>query len=184
MLSYVEALKATDMERARAEEKVLSIIDRFNPEMNPELKKRIGKEIYETSIKYDNLDVDLICATITHESGRKWDLTAHSKAGAMGLMQVMPATGTWLARREGIEWTSAEEILYDPIYNIRLGTRYLSQLIDHYELEGGLAAYNGGGRRARMWLESNKADGILWAETRAYIPHVLKLYGEFKDLAL
>ena len=184
MLNYVAALKATDLERTKAEEKVSSIINRFNPAMKPHMKKRIGREIYEMSIKYANLDVDLICATITHESGRKWASAALSRAGAMGLMQIMPATGIWLAGREGIHWTSSEDILYDPIYNIRLGSRYLAQLIEHYELEGGLAAYNGGGRRARMWLQNNKADGILWDETRAYIPHVLKLYGEFKDLSL
>ena len=136
------------------------------------------------SVKYPNLDVNLICATITHESARTWDPKVVSKAGAMGLMQIMPATGKWLSKYEGISWTGAEEVLFDPIYNIRLGTRYLSALIETYDLEGGLAAYNGGDKRVKLWLANDKADGILWPETRAYIPFVLNLYDEFKSKSL
>ena len=55
-------------------------------------------------------------------------------------------------------------------------------MIEMYDLEGGLAAYNGGGKRAALWLANNKADGILWAETQDYIPYVLKLYAEFRTL--
>ena len=61
------------------------------------------------SVKYPNLDVNLICATITHESARTWEPEVVSKAGAMGLMQIMPATGEWLSKYEGITWTGAEE---------------------------------------------------------------------------
>lgn len=133
------------------------------------------------SVKYTNLDVDLICATITHESALTWNPEIKSHAGAIGLMQIMPATGMYLARFEEITWTSAEEILEDPIYNIRMGSRYLSTLISYYDLEGGLAAYNGGEKTASRWLANNKADGILYAETRDYIPAVKKLYKKFQD---
>jgi len=54
-------------------------------------------------------------------------------------------------------------------------------LVETYDLEGGLAAYNGGGTRVQMWLRSGKADGILWEETRDYVPLVLKLYDEFRS---
>ena len=50
--------------------------------------------------------------------------------------------------------------------------------------EGGLAAYNGGDKRVKLWLANDKADGILWPETRAYIPFVLNLYDEFKSTSL
>ncbi|MDZ7344543.1 MAG: transglycosylase SLT domain-containing protein, partial [candidate division KSB1 bacterium] len=86
-----------------------------------------------------------------------------------------------LAAEENIPWTTPEEILYDPILNIRLGCRYLSNLIALYELDGGLAAYNGGEKRAAMWLASGRDDRILWAETRGYIPAVLKLYEQFQN---
>jgi soluble lytic murein transglycosylase len=173
-----------DINRQQAHQKVLQIIDRFNEEMSIEMKRAIADEVFEMSVKYPNLDVDLICATITHESGRTWDPKVVSNAGAMGLMQIMPNTGSWLSKYERIKWTTNEEILFNPIYNIRLGSRYLSALIETYDVEGGLAAYNGGPKRARMWLASNKADGILWNETQNYIPNVLKLYDEYKDSTL
>ncbi|MCG8607654.1 lytic transglycosylase domain-containing protein [bacterium] len=145
------------------------------------MKSKIAAEIYRMSLKYPNLDIDLICATITHESGRTWNPKSTSPAGALGLMQIMPATGQWLAKYEGINWTKAKDILYDPIYNIRMGSRYLSALIETYDLEGGLAAYNGGSKRVELWLAQNKAAGILWPETRTYVPHVLKIYKQYKS---
>jgi len=183
-LRTVEGVMQVDFVRRTSNQKVLKILDRFNPGLQNNLKREIANEIYKRNVKYPNLDVDLICATITHESGRTWDPEIVSNAGAMGLMQIMPATGKWLSKYEGISWTGDEEILFDPINNIRLGTRYLSALIETYDLEGGLAAYNGGDKRARMWLKNDKADGILWPETRAYIPFVLNLYDEFKSTSL
>ena len=159
-------------------------MNRYNKKMPAAMKQAIADEILEMTLKYPNLDVDLICATITHESARSWNPKVVSKAGAMGLMQIMPRTGKWLAKSEGVEWTSTEAVLFDPIHNIRLGTRYLSKLINTYDLEGGLAAYNGGWKRAKKWLANDKADGILWAETRSYIPHVLKLYDKYKSTVL
>ncbi|HEX9655068.1 MAG TPA: lytic transglycosylase domain-containing protein [bacterium] len=173
-----------DLSRQQAHQKVMQIINRFNPEMAREMKQAVADEIFEMSVKYPNLDVDLICATITHESGRSWNPQVVSNAGAMGLMQIMPSTGMWLSKYERIKWTNGEEILFNPIYNIRLGSRYLSALIETYDIEGGLAAYNGGPRRAKRWLASNKAHGILWSETQNYIPNVLKLYDEYKSSTL
>lgn len=159
--------------------KIIHIIDRHNAEMPNGVKRGIAAEIYRMSLKYTHLDVDLICATITHESG-SWNPEVVSKAGAMGLMQIMPATGEWLAKYEGIAWTSASDVLFNPIHNIRMGSRYLSALIETYDLEGGLAAYNGGTRRVEMWLARNKASGILWPETRDYVPYILKIYSDYK----
>lgn len=180
----IKTVLQIDRSRELVRRKVLQIIDRFNPDMPLGIKQELTKVIYEMSIKYPNLDVDLICATITHESGRSWDPEVVSNAGAMGLMQLMPRTGEWLAQYEDIEWIDEKEVLFNPIYNIRMGCRYLSALIETYELEGGLAAYNGGERIAREWLAHNKADGILWNETTNYIPFVLKLYDEFKRYTL
>ena len=162
-------------------QKVIALIDRYNKSMPADMKYDIANEIYEMSVKYPNLDVDLICATITHESAFTWDPKIVSKAGAMGLMQIMPATGLFLAEAEVINWTSAEDILFNPVYNIRLGCRYLDALISMYEIEGGLAAYNGGERRAALWLQKGKDDRVLWEETRGYVPAILKLYEEYAN---
>jgi len=163
-------------------QKIAAIVRRYNPKLSAQRVQAISREIYDMSLKYENLDPDLICATITHESARTWDSTVVSAAGAMGLMQIMPATGAYLAELEGIQWTSAEEILFNPIYNIRLGCRYLSMLIEAYEVDGGLAAYNSGPKRAELWLASNRNNQVLYRETRGYIPAVLRLYDQFKNL--
>lgn len=180
----IEALAQFNNSYQNNEQKIVTIMNRFNKKMPAAMKQAIANEILEMTLRYSNLDVDLICATITHESARSWNPKVVSKAGAMGLMQIMPRTGKWLARFEGVDWTSTEAVLFDPIHNIRLGTGYLSKLISTYDLEGGLAAYNGGWKRAKKWLANDKADGILWAETRSYIPQVLKLYDKYRGTAL
>jgi len=179
-----KTLVKIDTQRQRAYEKVDRIIERFNPAMPVDQRRALAYEIYAAAVRYPNLDVDLICATITHESARSWQPDIMSKAGAMGLMQIMPRTGVWLARYENISFTSPEQLLFNPVYNIRLGTRYLSALIEAYDLEGGLAAYNGGATRVKLWLARNKASDVLWSETRDYVPYVLKLYNEFKAQTL
>jgi len=162
-------------------QKVMKIIDQYNHGLDAELKYEIANEIYCMVLKYRNLDIDLVCATITHESALSWDPRVKSSAGAMGLMQIMPTTGLLLAQFEGMTWTTPEDILYNPIYNIRLGCRYLDALITSYDTDGGLAAYNGGEKRAALWIANNRDYNILWEETRGYIPAVLKLYEKFKN---
>ncbi len=161
--------------------KVLSVLNRFNPSMSHEQKLAVASEICDASMKYANLDVDLLCATITHESAFTWNPQVVSHAGAMGLMQVMPETGKIIARIEGIQWTKADDVLFNPVLNIRLGSRYLSSLIELYDIDGGLAAYNGGGKRVELWLAHNKARGILYRETQNYVPAILSLYEEFRN---
>jgi hypothetical protein len=60
-----------------------------------------------------------------------------SHKGAIGLMQIMPSTGKFLAQTENMKWTNSKDILYDPINNVRLGCLYLSSLVDIYGVEGG-----------------------------------------------
>jgi len=181
----VQNLRATmkiDNLRQKKIRKILSILNQYNSKMSDDLKYQISEEICKMSAKYTNLDIDLICATITHESALTWNPRVVSQAGAMGLMQIMPTTGVFLCQYEGLPWTSAENILFNPLNNIRLGCRYLSYLIHAYEIDGGLAAYNGGEKRAAMWVKNNRQDEtILWEETRGYIPAVLKLYKQFQQ---
>ena len=164
-------------------QKVLKIMGKYNKNLPTKDKYDIANEIHAMCLKYTNLNVDLICATITHESARTWQSDVVSPVGALGLMQIMPETGEELAQEEGVRWTTAEEVLFDPLNNIRLGCRYLSCLIQQYQVDGGLAAYNGGARRAKLWLaqRNDKTDlTLLWEETRTYVPTILKLYAEFQ----
>ena len=179
MVTRQENMLRTEKQRKRAVRKVVNIISRYNRDMADSTKQNVANEIYLMSRKYENLNIDLIAATITHESAATWEPTVTSRVGAMGLMQIMPATGAYLAYEEGMDWTSAEDLLFDPIVNIQLGCRYLNELVGMYEEDGGLAAYNGGPRRAEMWIDGNKDYNILWKETRDYIPAVMELYDRF-----
>jgi len=165
-------------------QKILKIIESHNSNLSSAEAYDIANEIYEMSVKYANLDIDLLCAVITHESGVTWDPKVVSKAGAMGLMQIMPVTGLFLAGYEGLTWTNPEEAILNPVYNIRMGARFLSMLIDQYGLDGGLAAYNGGEKQASLWLKNGKDDKYLWSETRQYIPAVRKLYDAYQSQGL
>jgi soluble lytic murein transglycosylase len=183
-LQRLKTIAHVDSARQQHIRRIVAIIDRFNRKMDGELKFRIAAEIYEMSRKYSRLEVELICATITHESGRTWNPEAISPAGALGLMQILPSTGIYLAKAEGLTWTSAESILFDPIYNLRLGCRYLSDLISAYGVEAGLAAYNGGDRQAKLWLQGGRAKQLLHTETAYYVPAILRIYEEYRRTAM
>lgn len=170
-----------DSSRALVIRKVMNIAGKYNKKLSYDEKYAIANEIYKMSVKYENLDADLICATISHESAFTWSETVVSRAGALGLMQIMPYTGRFLSRHEGIEWTDAEGVLFNPINNIRMGCRYLSSLIELYQIDGGLAAYNGGERQAAKWLASGRNNDLLVEETREYVPAILKLYKTYQN---
>lgn len=169
----------TDAVRQHKLQKIIEIIRSHNQSIASDETYDIANTIHEMSLKYTNLDIDLLCAVITHESANTWNPEIVSPAGAMGLMQIMPVTGMFLAKYEEINWPSPEEVLFNPVYNIRMGSRYLSALIQEYDLEGALAAYNGGERNASVYMANGKDDKYLWEETRQYIPAVKSLYHNY-----
>jgi soluble lytic murein transglycosylase len=92
--------------------------------------------------KRNRIDPALVLAVMHTESG--YYNFARSSVGALGLMQIMPATGEMLAREAGIPWTGPD-MLFEPELNLRLGTRYLSFLHARYgDWSQALAAYNWG----------------------------------------
>jgi soluble lytic murein transglycosylase-like protein len=92
--------------------------------------------------KRHDLDPWLVISLMAVESG--FYNYAVSEAGALGLMQVMPATGEELAARLGVRWRGSRT-LFDPVANVRLGVAYLRELSDRYgRLPVALAAYNWG----------------------------------------
>lgn len=112
---------------------------------------------------------------------------AVSRAGARGLMQLMPATAQLVARRRGDGRISAED-LYNPELNIKLGMNYLAQMIGEFgRIEYAAAAYNAGPARVRQWLaERGSMDIEEWietipiAETRNYVQSVLRYAINYK----
>lgn len=96
------------------------------------------------------------------------DVHAKSPKGAMGLMQIMPAT--WAELRERYHLGNDP---YDPHDNILAGTAYLRDLLDRYGPPGVFAAYNAGPSR----YEEHLAGGSLPDETRAYVAKLANLLG-------
>jgi len=106
---------------------------------------------------------------------------ARSGANALGLMQLVPATGMAVARRIGLPWTGADS-LYDPDTNIAIGTAYMRQLLDTY---GGqpyfaIAGYNAGPTPMLRWQSQRPGmdpdfwiETISYRETREYVARVL-----------
>jgi len=88
------------------------------------------------------IDLHLILAVMYVES--RFKPFAVSPVGAMGLMQILPATGEEVARAIGIEWYGPET-LFDPVVNVRIGITYVKKLTKRYEkVSTALAAYNWG----------------------------------------
>ncbi|MFH7042356.1 transglycosylase SLT domain-containing protein [Paucibacter sp. JuS9] len=104
---------------------------------------------------------------------------ARSSVGASGLMQVMPATAKWLARKNGLEFKAGD--LNDRDRNLLLGTHYLKMVLDNFDgsLPLAAAAYNAGPSRSRRWRDGPTLDAAIWAEsipfneTRDYVKKVL-----------
>jgi len=90
----------------------------------------------------NRIDPHLVLAVMHTESG--FYNFSRSPVGALGLMQIMPATGEMLAREAGLRWTGPDD-LFSPELNVRLGTRYLALLHARYGTwQKALAAYNWG----------------------------------------
>ncbi len=181
-MQTLRAYRIFDQHRAYQLIRINRLIDADNVEIEMQLRDRISRTIYDVALKYDNLSIELICATIAHESGHTWNPDVVSPATAIGLMQILPSTGRLLATQVGLHPDSIEQILFDPELNIQLGCRYLSYLIQKYSLDGGLAAYNGGEFRAAKWLQRNRADGILAQETAGYVPAILELHRQYQSI--
>ena len=121
------------------------------------------------------LDPSVLYSIIRTESAFMED--ARSPAGALGLMQVMPATGRETARRIGATLSSARELL-DPKKNVTIGSAYLKQVLSRFGGSFSLAAaaYNAGPHRVRGWRPKNGCvpadiwiDTIPFTETRRYV---------------
>jgi len=118
-----------------------------------------------------HLNPALLAAVIEQES--KFRADAKSSAGAIGLMQLQPATARGIALRTGGSKFVLSD-LYDPELNVRYGAWYLHHLLQKYGDERlALAAYNAGQRNVDGWRAAG--EGIQFAETRAYVDKVERL---------
>ena len=125
-----------------------------------------------------NLDPAYVYGLIRQES--RFVMDARSNVGASGLMQVMPATARWTARKIGMPNFSVDQ-LNDRETNIAIGTSYLKLVLDDFDgsMPLAAAAYNAGPRRPRTWRNGPVIEAAAWAEnvpfgeTRDYVKKVL-----------
>ncbi len=139
----------------------------------------------------NKIDPFLVAAIIKNESG--FDPKAVSAVGAVGLMQIMPETGRWIAEQMGLE-NYHDNDLYQTKKNIRMGCWYIGEL--EHEFQRNLAlimiAYNAGRGQTKAWMEENgwdynfnNLDAIPYPDTKEYVVKVLhdrdRYYLLYKD---
>ncbi|MGJ7507538.1 lytic transglycosylase domain-containing protein [Variovorax sp. GT1P44] len=139
---------------------------------------KVAKSALRDASRKHDIDYELLQALIATESG--FDAQAVSPKGALGLMQVMPAT----AQRYGVasdKRATIETKLFDPRINIATGSRYLRDLIAMFpgQIELALAAYNAG--EGAVQRAGNKIPN--YRETQDYVQTVLQLYAYLKPAA-
>jgi soluble lytic murein transglycosylase len=139
------------------------------------------------SAKY-NLNPYMVASLIRQES--EFNPSAISYANAWGLMQLLPSVGHQLAREEGMAHFETFQLL-DPETNIKLGTRYLRQMLDKFGgvEEYALAAYNAGDNRVTDWKAAGPYSGmdefvesIPFTQTREYVEAILRNEETYKAI--
>lgn len=138
------------------------------------------RDLFADAADQYDLPKPLLMSVARQESAFMHDV--RSGAGALGLMQIMPATGQELAR--GASMRINNQDLLRPEVNIPLGSRYIAQLLRDFDNNRALAAaaYNAGPNRVRQWLRRTADNPLpidMWietipfAETRGYVQNVL-----------
>jgi soluble lytic murein transglycosylase len=169
----------------QAVNRLIPLRQRANPGALPEFhQKTLFPLPYQSELegfaRSNNLDPHMVAALIRQESG--FNPRAVSRADALGLMQVLPATGRAVARELG--WNDFErESLLNPRKNLEIGTRYLRRMLDEFggEPHYAWAAYNAGGSRVKAWLAdmpyrdvAEFVEDIPFSETREYVKAVAR----------
>ena len=156
------------------------------------MKKIYPKEYSEYVEKYSqeyNVDQLLIYAVIKAESN--FDENVISNSNAKGLMQLMDSTAHEVASNIITNQTFETDMLFDAETNIKLGTKYLSELLEKYDGNYYLAvaAYNAGIGTVDNWIEEGiiKPDGsdvenIPYKETNNYVRKIIRDYGIYEEL--
>jgi soluble lytic murein transglycosylase len=156
------------------------------------LQHKLYPRYYATTVekyaKMYNVDTFLIAAMILEES--RYNAEAVSWAGAIGLMQIMPATGRELAQKLKIR-RFRTSMLKQPDINIRMGTKYIGELNSWFDGNAMLVigAYNGGPGRMERWVSTKNikdidlfVEKITIRETRLHIKKVIDSYDNYVEI--
>ena len=159
----------------------------YTEELQSYLYPRVHWDILKRrSAQYD-IDPLLVLSVIREES--RFDAEARSAAGALGLMQLMPATAHRFESAVKVTLKNPHDI-FEAENNIRIGTYYLSHLIKEFgNYAYAVAAYNAGEDLVRQWLKKGQYESadlfiedIPYSETRNYVKKVLTSFFEYKRM--
>ncbi|PTD95978.1 lytic transglycosylase domain-containing protein [Pseudothauera lacus] len=122
------------------------------------------RQVIEPQVQRQGLEMSWVYGLMRQES--RFIAPARSSAGAQGLMQVMPATGQWVARKIGLP-NYSQRMLTDPDTNVLLGTSYMRIILDDLDNHPVLASagYNAGPGRAWRWRDERPLEGAIYTET-------------------
>ncbi len=142
------------------------------------------KEIIHEASERFSINPLLILSVIREES--RFNPDAYSPAGAIGLMQLIPATARRFGKKIGLKVRNSKNI-FDVKNNIFIGTRYIRHLVDKLgSLPAALASYNAGEYNVKKWLAAGDYDSIdefiediPYNETKNYVKRVLKTYFQY-----
>jgi soluble lytic murein transglycosylase len=157
---------------------VFLVVDETNPPWYERLRYPLRYDtIVRTHARNYGLDPAFLAAVIYSES--KFDASARSSAGAIGLMQLTPTTAEGIAIHTGGSAFRVAD-LDDPEINVRYGSWYLRHLFAKYHDERlVLAAYNAGQGNVDKWIHAGQS--IQFPETNAYVDRVERLKAVYRD---
>lgn len=156
--------------------------------MKPFYPRKYSQYVEKYANEY-NVDELLVYAVIKAESNFKCDATSNSDA--KGLMQLMDTTANEISSNIATDVSFESSQLFDAETNIKIGVKYLSELLEKYEgnLYVSIAAYNAGIGNVDRWIKEGtiKADGsdienIPYKETNNYVRKIMRDYGIYQEL--
>lgn len=146
-------------------DRAINTAERGNPNGNFDMRFLTPyRQLIEPQVRNQGLDLSWVYGLMRQES--RFVVPARSSSGAQGLMQVMPATGKWVAGKIGLAGYHAG-LLSDPDTNVRLGTSYMRLILEDLDNHPVLASagYNAGPGRAKRWRDAKPLEGAIYTET-------------------
>ncbi len=167
---YKKSIVSTFEKKVGLEKNILATVTARLPKKYKSQAKAVTEAIIKEAGDH-GLDPYFVMAVISGESS--FNPLAVGPVGEIGMMQIRPATGEWMADKIKMKW-KGEKTLRDPIANIKLGTAYIAWLREKFNNHSQLylAAYNMGAKSVKKALNKN-----VWPKD--YPRHVMKRYLAF-----
>lgn len=152
--------------------KILKVIEDFQVGFKDQEVRELTQVLYDESNKYGYDPLLILALILTESQFRKEQV---SEMGALGLMQMKPSIGYDLCQRSGLKW-KGELSLFEPAFNVQLGTLYLFELILKFkDVKKAIMAYNVGENALKLRLKAGQKPPTY------FVTQVLKKYKELKE---